>query len=65
MVQRIESVADSPQLSNLGEEIKNLDAQIVILGIESDQSVKETFDDEGESYIAENMWRISRIMINT
>ncbi|KAJ5546283.1 hypothetical protein N7494_003868 [Penicillium frequentans] len=65
MVQKIESVADSPLLSNLGEEIKNLDAQIVVLTIESDQSLRETFDFEGESYIAENMWRISRIMINT
>lgn len=65
MVQKIESVADSPLLSNLAEEIKNLDAQIVILTIESDRSLRETFDFEGESYIAENMWRISRIMINT
>ncbi|KAJ5656383.1 hypothetical protein N7507_008333 [Penicillium longicatenatum] len=59
MVQKIESVADSPVLSNLGEEIKNLDSQIVILMIESDQTLRETFDFEGESYIAENMWRIS------
>jgi hypothetical protein len=65
MVQKIESVAISPVLSNLGEEIKNLDSQIVILMIESDQTLRETFDFEGESYIAENMWRISRIMINT
>ncbi|KAJ6102551.1 hypothetical protein N7486_004978 [Penicillium sp. IBT 16267x] len=46
MVQKIESVADSPLLSNLGEEIKSLDAQIVILMIESDQSLRETFDFE-------------------
>ncbi|KAJ5746082.1 hypothetical protein N7520_011264 [Penicillium odoratum] len=65
MVQRIESVADSPLISNLGDEIKKLDAQIVILMIEADQSLRETFDFDGECYVAENMWRISRIMINT
>ncbi|KAJ5945833.1 hypothetical protein N7454_002672 [Penicillium verhagenii] len=65
MVQKIESVADSPLISNLGDEIKKLDAQIVILMIESDQSLRQTFDVEGESYVAENMWRMSRIMINT
>ncbi|KAJ5939188.1 hypothetical protein N7466_002322 [Penicillium verhagenii] len=65
MVQKIESVADSPLISNLGDEIKKLDAQIVTLMIESDQSLRQTFDFEGESYVAENMWRMSRIMINT
>lgn len=65
MVQKIERVADAPNISNLGNEIKMLDTQIVSLLIESDQSVREAFDFEGESYIAENMWRMSRIMINT
>ncbi|KAJ5697660.1 hypothetical protein N7488_011344 [Penicillium malachiteum] len=65
MVQRIERVAETPLSSDLGKDIKNLDNQILSLLIESDQSLREIYDFEGESIAAQNLWRISRIMIHT
>ncbi|KAJ5719462.1 hypothetical protein N7493_007917 [Penicillium malachiteum] len=66
MVQRIERVAETPLSSDLGKDIKNLDNQILFLLIESDQSLREIYDfEEGESIAAQNLWRISRIMIHT
>ncbi|KAJ5713318.1 uncharacterized protein N7483_010499 [Penicillium malachiteum] len=66
MVQTIERVADTPLSSDLGNDIKHLDNQILSLLIESDQSLREIYDfEEGESIAAQNLWRISRIMIHT
>jgi hypothetical protein len=47
------------------EQIKKLDSQIVSLMSESDRSLRANFGGQGEASIAENMWRIGRILIFT
>ncbi|KAJ5107023.1 hypothetical protein N7456_003698 [Penicillium angulare] len=65
IVHKMEHIADIVLHPTIADDIKKIDCQIVSLSIEADQSLRETFDFEGEADIAENMWRISRIMINT
>lgn len=65
MVQRIERLTNETPPPDLGTQIKNLDTVISALMTKSDQYLRYTFDEEGEGLIAENMWRISRIVIYT
>lgn len=65
MVQRIERLTNETPPPDLGTQIKNLDTVISALMTKSDQYLRHTFDEEGEGLIAENMWRISRIVIYT
>lgn len=65
MVQRIERITNESPPPDLGAQIKSLDAVITNLMTKSDQYLRYTFDEDGEGLIAENMWRISRIVIYT
>lgn len=65
MVQRIERITEETPAPDLGTQIKTLDAVITTLMTKSDQYLRCTFDEDGEGPIAENMWRISRIVIYT
>ncbi|CEJ58569.1 hypothetical protein PMG11_07223 [Penicillium brasilianum] len=65
MVQRIERITNDTPPPSLGAQIKSLDAVITTLMTKSDQYLRYTFDEDGEGLIAENMWRISRIVIYT
>lgn len=65
MVQRIERLTNETPPPDLGTQIKNLDTVISALMTKSDQYLRYTFDEDGEGLIAENMWRISRIVIYT
>lgn len=64
MVQRIERMDETPP-PDLGKQIKNLDAVIVAMMTKSDQYLRYTFDEDGEGPVAENLWRISRILVYT
>jgi hypothetical protein len=64
MISRIERMDEAAQPGR-SDQIKKLDCQIVSLMTESDRSLRETFGQEDEAPIAENMWNISRILIHT
>lgn len=61
MVNSIERMNEAVQ-PDRSDQIKKLDSQIVFLMTESDRSLRVTFGQEGEAPIAENMWRVSRII---
>lgn len=65
MVQRIERILDETPPPDLGKQIKSLDAVITALMTKSDQYLRYTFDEDGEGPIAENLWRVSRILVYT
>jgi len=67
MVQRIERITSEIPPPDLGTQIKDLDTVITALMTKSDQYLRYTFDEDGdgEGLIAENIWRISRIVIYT
>ncbi|KAJ5690277.1 hypothetical protein N7462_004669 [Penicillium macrosclerotiorum] len=65
MVQTIEDVTEKVPPLDLSSMIQDLDDVIASLMTESDRYLKTTFDSENEGLIAENMWRISRILIYT
>lgn len=65
MAQRIENSVDSARPPDIGMQIKKLDSSIVSLMTESDRYLRTNFGTEYEEPVAENMWRISRILIYT
>ncbi|KAJ5122319.1 hypothetical protein N7448_003451 [Penicillium atrosanguineum] len=64
MINSIERMDDTAQ-PDRSDQIKSLDFQIVSLMTESDRSLRVTFGEQGEASIAENMWRLGRIIIFT
>lgn len=64
MINSIERMDDTAQ-PDRSDQIKSLDSQIVSLMTKSDRSLRVTFGEQGEASIAENMWRIGRILIFT
>jgi hypothetical protein len=64
MINSIERM-DETVRPDRSEQIKILDFQIVSLMSESDRSLRAKFGDQGEAPIAENMWRLGRILIFT
>jgi len=65
MAQKIESSVDSARPPNIGTQITELDNSIVSLMTESNRCLRTHFGSEYEEPIAENMWRLSRILIYT
>lgn len=65
MAQNIESSVDSARPPGIGAQIQELDKSIISLMIESDRCLRTHFGTEYEEPIAENMWRVSRILIYT
>jgi hypothetical protein len=50
---------------DISTEIRNLDNQVVSLMTESDRYLRTGFDEGSEALVAENMGRVSRILIYT
>lgn len=65
MAQKIESSVDSARPPNIGTQITELDNSIVSLMTQSDRCLRTHFGSDYEEPIAENMWRLSRILIYT
>lgn len=65
MARRPERVTETVPPRDMSTEIRNLDNQVVSLMTESDRYLRTGFDQGNETLVAENMWRISRILIYT
>lgn len=65
MAQKIESSVDSARPADIGAQIKHLDSTIISVTTESDRCLQTHFGTEYEEPVAENMWRVSRILIYT
>ncbi|KAJ5199982.1 Tetratricopeptide-like helical [Penicillium cf. griseofulvum] len=64
MVQNIERVGETADLSDFGTRIRNLDSDLVSLIGEADRHLLTTFDQEPEASVAQTMWMISRMFIH-
>ncbi|OQD81494.1 hypothetical protein PENANT_c027G08591 [Penicillium antarcticum] len=65
MVQNIERVDETTDLSDFSGRIQRLDAKIVSLMTEADRHLLATFDETPEASVAQTMWMISRLFIHT
>ena len=64
MARRPERAIQTVPPLDISTEIKKLDMQVVSLMTESDRYVRARFEGD-EALVAENMWKISRILIYT
>ncbi|KAJ6144515.1 hypothetical protein N7470_008410 [Penicillium chermesinum] len=65
MTKKIEQVTTAEPFPNFGSEIKEFDSIVVALMMEVDHALREAFDHLGESPIAHNILRLSRILVYT
>ncbi|CAG8909219.1 unnamed protein product [Penicillium egyptiacum] len=64
MVQNIERVDETTDLSDFGNRIRKLDSNLVSLVGEADRHLLTTFDEGSEASVAQTMWMVSRMLIH-
>lgn len=65
MVRKIEQVTITEPFPDYGNEIKEFDNKVVSMMADIDRALREAYSHENESPIAQNIWRLSRIMVYT